>query len=406
MQRDDNTLATVLWLTAGGVAGFTAGNWLFGARQAQASGRLPVSSSALVGPALAVASPSSVMPPRALAAGPSGSMQPIDPYTTTAAPAASASSPALVTVAAGPSGSMQPIDPYVPAITVPVITTTTISSTPVSPKAPITPTAPTTPSTTLTAVPTSPLDGPITRPLQLPLTPGVNVSVVPGSSTGPVTQPSQLDATPVHHVMMPASTASSGRFATSARVRRFDPVFERYRGSLPIEYVRALVERESSGRPSVRAGRAIGLMQIVPVVLADYNKRHGTSYQAEHLTDPAINVAIGCELLRLIIASLHKHHPQIPNLRPDWNNSRFVELLTYSWSAGYSEAGGVGRVVRYLENVGALDITIDQVSAHAKRAGASKHLSNPAKVAWSKSVAALYQRERALSRPAQPFAMS
>ncbi|MGE3761838.1 MAG: transglycosylase SLT domain-containing protein [Kofleriaceae bacterium] len=189
-------------------------------------------------------------------------------------------------------------------------------------------------------------------------------------------------------------------FATTARVRRFDPVFDRYRGALPIEYVRALVERESNGLPAVRAGNAIGLMQIVPVVLTDYNKRHGTTYRGEHLTDPATNVAIGCELLHLIVESYRKHHPRIRTLQPDWDNLRFVELLTVGWNAGYSEAGGVGRVARYLEDLGAVDITIDQVSAHARLAGATKHLSNPKKIAWCKSVASLYQRERALQKHA------
>lgn len=182
-------------------------------------------------------------------------------------------------------------------------------------------------------------------------------------------------------------------------MRRFDPVFERYRGTLPIEYVRALVERESNGHPLTQTGSALGLMQIVPVVLVDYNKRHGTLYQREHLYDPSINVAIGCELLRLIVNSYARNHSRIRNLQADWNNPRFVELLTFGWNAGYSEAGGVGRVARYLEGVGAADMTIDQVSAHARLAGASKHLSNPAKVAWCKGVVALYLRERALARP-------
>ena len=77
--------------------------------------------------------------------------------------------------------------------------------------------------------------------------------------------------------------------------------------------------------------------------------------------------------------------------------------FAYGWNAGFSQAGGVGRVARYLEGLGALDITIDQVSAHAQLAGASKHLSNPAKVAWCKGVVALYLRERALARA---FALS
>lgn len=183
----------------------------------------------------------------------------------------------------------------------------------------------------------------------------------------------------------------------SSRVLRFDPVFDRYRGSIPLAYLRALVDRESNGRPDVRTGSAVGLMQIVPVVLADYNKRHGTAVQSAQLVDPATNVAIGCELLRLIANSYRKNHPHIPNFQTDWNNPLFVELLTFGWNAGFSEAGGVGRVARYLEKLRAIDITLDQITAHARVAGASKHLSNQAKVAWCKSVVALYQRERALA---------
>ena len=216
------------------------------------------------------------------------------------------------------------------------------------------------------------------------------VTVVAPAPVPNVTVPNRPAVTP--------PPSSSGKFATSAGVRRFDAVFDRYRGSLPLAYVRALVERESDGRPDVRTGRgAVGLMQIVPVVLADYNKRHGITYQTSDLVDPATNVAIGCELLRLIVESYRKNHPHVPNLQPDWNNPRFLELLTFGWNAGFSEAGGVGRVARYIEQLGgANDITLDLVTAYAELAGASKHLSNPAKVAWCKSVVALYQRERAL----------
>ena len=269
---------------------------------------------------------------------------------------------------------------------------------------------PTIASTPASSSPTA-IDGPITMPSQIVLT---STPSVPTATSGsvPITRPAQIDVRPSHQpievqataphakssVVPTVSATPSASFATSSRVRRFDHVFERYRGGMPIEYVRALVERESNGRPSVRTGRAIGLMQVVPVVLADYNKRHGTTYRSEQLTDPATNVAIGCDLLRRIVESYRKNHPRIANLQPDWNNPRFVELLTFGWNAGYSQAGGVGRVTRYLERLGALDITIDQVSAHAQLAGASKHLSNPAKVAWCKGVVALYLRERALAR--------
>ena len=237
----------------------------------------------------------------------------------------------------------------------------------------------------------------------------------PARIDGPITSPSQLDASrttpkggppsgahPIDPYGPPAGAQPidpySDRKASSGLPRHFDAVFDRYRGEIPIEYLRALVDRESNFEPRQRTGSAIGLMQIIPVVLDDYNTRNGTHYKPEHLVDPAINVAIGCELLVIIIAG-YAGHSHVPNLQANWSNLRFVELLTFGWNAGFSEAGGVGRVARYLEHHGTTDLTIDLVSKAAAAAGASKHLSNPAKVKWCKSVAALYARERALSGP-------
>lgn len=343
---NDDSLGTVLWLAAGGAAGYAATRYLV----APQLGKLSSPAAIVASSFNAVTAP--LPAPRALAAGPSGVAVPIDPYGT---PSSSS------IVVGGPSGDMRPIDPY---------------TTPMNPPSAVTTT---TPSAAPTRTPTT-IDGPITMPSQLEISmPAPSVARPPVSGSA-------------------ATTSPAIRYATSPRVRRFDPVFERYRGSIPIEYVRALVERESNGLPTARSGSAIGLMQIVPVVLNDYNKRHGTTYGAEHLQDPRTNVAIGCELLRIIITSYRKNHPRVRTLQTEWSNPQFVELLTFGWNAGFSEAGGLGRVARYLEGLGAVDITIDQVAAHARVAGASKHLSNPAKVAWCKSVVALYLRERAAAR--------
>ena len=364
MSNDDHTLGAVLTLVVGGAAGYAAGRWLVEPWLATRAGR-------------SVAIPAKTTPHRSLAAGP-------------------------LQLYAGPSGEMKPIDPYADDSSSVVVTAPSVVT--ASPTPPVAmPVASSTPAQP---------DGPITSPAQ------VDSSIVaPARTDGPIMSPAQLAVTPSSAPVASPSTSptqlvvtprpsSSGEFATSAGVRRFDPVFERYRGSVPLAYVRALVERESDGRPSVRAGSAVGLMQIVPVVLSDYNKRHGTAYQSDNLVEPATNVAIGCELLRLIISSYRKNHPRVPNLQPDWSNPRFVELLTLGWNAGFSEAGGLGCVARHLEQFGALDITIDQVSAYAKLAGATKHLSNPAKVAWCKSVVALYQRERSLAGVRAALAIS
>lgn len=336
MSNDDHNIGGALLLVAGGAAGYAVGRWVVEPMLAKPAVRAE-GSSAPAGPRL-----------RALA---SGALAPMGPY-------------------GGPSGEMRPLDPYVDA----------------SPSS----------IDTISSADSMRTSGPILSPSQ------VDPSLLASAPTpGPVSSPSQVAlTTPPASAVRPSPAAPvlspKAKFATSATVRRFDPIFARYRGNLPIEYVRALVERESDGRPDVRTRSAVGLMQIVPVVLNDYNKRHGTTYSSEQLVDPAINVAIGCELLTLIVTSYCKNHPHVLNLQADWRNPRFVELLTIGWNAGFSEAGGVGRVARYLEQLGATDITMDLVSAHAKLAGATKHLSNPAKVAWCKSVASLYLRERAL----------
>jgi hypothetical protein len=231
--------------------------------------------------------------------------------------------------------------------------------------------------------------GPITSPSQV--------------DTGPITSPSQVDTGPIaspSQVQRPRAEARPDAITApvAGLSRRFDHLYDRYRGAIPIEYLRALVERESGTNPNARTQAARGLMQIIPVALTDYNARHGTHYQPEHLFEPAINIAIGCDLLRLIAASYQRNHPQVPNLQADWTNPRFVELLTFGWNAGFSEVGGVGLVARYLERRGITDLTIDLVHHFAQSAGASKYLSDPTSVRWCKRVALLYARERASSR--------
>jgi hypothetical protein len=208
--------------------------------------------------------------------------------------------------------------------------------------------------------------------------------------------PAEPPASPEAPAPVPSSTPAAST-PSGAVSRKFDALFQRYGAGLPIDFLRSLASRESGLNPAERSGPAWGLMQIVEVVRQDFNRRHGTHYSREHLLDPAINVAIGTDLLRLIVGSYARNHADVTNLRTDWRNPRFVELVVFGWNAGFSEGGGVGRVVRHLKARGIRDITIDTVYQHAKAAGASRHLSNEAKVRWCKGVTALYQRERARS---------
>jgi hypothetical protein len=199
------------------------------------------------------------------------------------------------------------------------------------------------------------------------------------------------------------SSANSGNerkqrpTASAPLPRRFDWIFEQHRGDIPIEYLRALAVRESGMQAGAQSGPARGLLQIMEFVRRDYNQANATRHQRADLLDPAVNVVVGTWLLRRIMTSYARNHPAVPNLHANWNNPRFVELLTFGWNAGWSEAGGVGRVARYLEARGQTDITIDHIHRSARAAGASRHLSRADKVTWCKGVAALYEEERRAS---------
>jgi hypothetical protein len=177
--------------------------------------------------------------------------------------------------------------------------------------------------------------------------------------------------------------------------RTFDHLFTQHAQGIPIAFLRALAYHESRLNPRADNGHAVGLLQIEHVVRLDYNRRHGSAYTREDLFDPAINVRIGVDALRTIIASYRRRHAAFKNLQEDWNNYRFIELLAQGWNAGWSDRAGVGRVAQHLGAQGATLITAEQVQQNATAAGATRHLIEPRRLAWAKGVARHYAQERA-----------
>lgn len=180
--------------------------------------------------------------------------------------------------------------------------------------------------------------------------------------------------------------------------RTFDVVFAQHGGGIPVAYLRALAWHESRLDPRERSTKssATGLLQIIDVVRRDHNRIHGTAFTRADLVDPIVNVTIGSSALRRIIKSYARNHPRVPNLLEDWNNLRFVELVTQGWNGGWSERAGVGRVARYLvEQLGTTDLTAAVVHQHARAAGATSYLADPVRFAWALGVGRHYAAERA-----------
>lgn len=156
---------------------------------------------------------------------------------------------------------------------------------------------------------------------------------------------------------------------------------------IPVAYLTALGLAESGGD----AHHPRGVLNLTRVAVDGYNRAHPAAPVAlVQLRQPEIAIPVAVWVLRQVIASYHRHHPETPNLQEDWANPEFAALVTAGWNAGYSEAAGVGYVARWLVAHG-LPVTLANVFGYAARAGAAATLRDPNKRRFAERVLKLYQ---------------
>jgi len=165
----------------------------------------------------------------------------------------------------------------------------------------------------------------------------------------------------------------------------FQKLFAEMAAGIPPGYLSALAQNESSFDPKAVTGHAVGLFQITPVVLKDYNASHGTNHARADLFDPVLNTRIALEHIHRIVDL----YSTIPALRPDWASRRWLELLTLGWNAGHS---AVAKVVRQMKQAGVPPerTTIDTVHAAAVAIRYPGHLADEKHVRFARKVVAAY----------------
>lgn len=184
----------------------------------------------------------------------------------------------------------------------------------------------------------------------------------------------------------------------------YDAVFNAQRGFIPLAFLRALAYSESgmdplqdmANKPNAHSS-AVGLFQVMNSVLSDWNLRHPEEpYTREQLKEPWINTKIAVALLERIIKSYTANHRS--TLLMDWRDPRWVALLVAGYNAGYSEAGGVGRIVRKMEAGGLPKerVTVEgvqQIAAELRKADpkdSARFLADPNRLAYWKLVTQRY----------------
>lgn len=110
--------------------------------------------------------------------------------------------------------------------------------------------------------------------------------------------------------------------------------------------VGAIIAVESSGNPNaVSYADAVGLMQITPIVLIEYNRENNTSYSKDDLFSAFVNMNIGIWYFRRLIErynlsvydALRAYNAGIGNVKKSQNISSGYALKVLAYSQRLSE---------------------------------------------------------------------
>ena len=174
----------------------------------------------------------------------------------------------------------------------------------------------------------------------------------------------------------------------------YDSIIEKYRGVVPLAYVKAVIRYESSFNPNNRTGSYIGLMQLGPSVRQDYDIT-----EADCLV-PETNIRIGCAKLNAIVRAYNRSS----NMTMDWNSADYAALVYLGYNAGSSKAAGVQYVTDILgmNGVKATPENVYQAAINGSAPKVTEHLKNRGKIDYSKKVARGYQIEAGQAQ-ANPF---
>jgi len=177
------------------------------------------------------------------------------------------------------------------------------------------------------------------------------------------------------------------RFPTS-----LDAMFKKLGQGLPVAFLRVLAYHESRMKADAQSGSHRGLFQVSPTVLKEYNQAKGTKFTKSDLFEMDTNTTIAAWYLNRIIRAYNASGYRALK-GPNWLSREWVKLLVAGWNSGWSKAGGVQKVVKWLKDHGD-KIDHDQVFRKSKLAKATRHLSNKKKWAWQRKVAHDFIKER------------
>lgn len=166
----------------------------------------------------------------------------------------------------------------------------------------------------------------------------------------------------------------------------FDSVFRSVDpGTIPIPYMRALASSESTLNPAAKTGRHFGLFQISPDVVADVNKKTGSTFTHDDMFDPRNNAFVFARYYHRFIKPILRRDGGV---RENWGSADYPRLVTAAWNSG------VGAVGRGLKEAKRLGVVQSRLHEGVCRHGPDRRLLTDKKCRYHRRVAALFQKEK------------
>lgn len=156
---------------------------------------------------------------------------------------------------------------------------------------------------------------------------------------------------------------------------------------VPYLYLRALAIHESNLKAdAVGSGKERGLLQIHPITLEAYNKANKKQVTADESAQPITNAMIAVWLIKRIVSSLKKNHPN--SFDGNWSSPRDVAIITQAYNAGESEKSGVGKLIGAMEKqkIAPERITYETIAQANEAMKINKWLSDKRRLEYVKRV--------------------
>ena len=175
---------------------------------------------------------------------------------------------------------------------------------------------------------------------------------------------------------------------------QFDSIFEKFRGSIPLSFLRSLAFSQSGLNPNKSIKGSAGLFMISEPALKAYDKKYPSSVsqysnarKLTDLADPILNTQIAIWILSSIIKYFSNHYPK--TMSENWNDPTYVAVVTHGFSVGYTEPQGIGAAIKVLENKPG-KFSIDSLAQVAKEIKLEPQKYNEKAINYAKTVANLY----------------